>query len=111
MSGVVGVQVCAPKAGALRQVLWRLQTKLIGMQGFGSTRCLLQYFLRYEQNSLIEAVALELVTLMCARGQKAQRHQTVTKIGAEQAKISELQKTEMLLSNGWQRDLVEFCIG
>jgi hypothetical protein len=36
-------------------------------------------------------------------------HQTVTKIGAEQAKISELQKTEMLLSDGWQRDLVEFC--
>jgi hypothetical protein len=37
-------------------------------------------------------------------------HQTVTKIGAEQAKISELQKTEMLLTDGWQRDLVDFCI-
>ena len=37
-------------------------------------------------------------------------YQTVTKIGAEQTKISELQKTEMLLSDGWQRDLVKFCI-
>ena len=47
----------------------------------------------------------------CARGaKKFNCHQTVTKIGAEQAKISELQKTEMPLSDGWQRDLVEFCI-
>jgi hypothetical protein len=71
---------------------------------------LLQYFLLGEQNFLIEAVAIELVTLKCARGQKLNCHQTVTKIGAEQAKISELQKTEMPLSDGWQRDLVEFCI-
>jgi hypothetical protein len=33
---------------------------------------------------------------------------TVTKTGAEQAKISELQETEMLLSDDWQRDLVDF---
>jgi len=46
-----------------------------------------------------------------ARGAKELNcHQTVTKIGAEQANISELRKTEMLLSDGWQRDLVEFCI-
>jgi len=32
---------------------------------------LLQYFLLYEQNYLIEAVAVELVTLMCASGQNA----------------------------------------
>jgi hypothetical protein len=32
----------------------------------------------------------------------------VTKIGGKQAKISEPQKTGMLL--GWQRDLVDFCI-
>jgi hypothetical protein len=71
---------------------------------------LLQYFLLDEEDSLIEAVPLELVTLMCARGQKLNCHQTVTKIGAKQAKISELQKTEILLSDGWQRDLAEFCI-
>jgi len=56
---------------------------------------------------LIEGVAIELVTLIVREGSKSS---TVTKIGAEQAKISKLQKTEMLLSGGWQRDLVEFCI-
>ena len=34
----------------------------------GSTWCLLQYFLLDEQNYLIEAVAVELVTIKCARG-------------------------------------------
>jgi hypothetical protein len=31
---------------------------------------LLQYFLLDEENYLIEAVAIELVTLMCARGRR-----------------------------------------
>ncbi len=37
-------------------------------------------------------------------------HQTVTKIGVKQAEIGELQENWNAVSDGWQRDLVEFCI-
>src|SRR4029077_14623853 len=52
--------------------------------------------------SLLQLCAREIETLGC--------HQTVTKIGVKQPKVNELQKTGILLSDGWQRDLVESCI-
>jgi hypothetical protein len=63
-------------ARAKRKVLTRYQAR--GENGIGSGgeaaserraySCLLQYFLLYKQDYLIEAIVVELVTLMCARG-------------------------------------------
>jgi hypothetical protein len=38
----------------------------------------------------------------------AKRHQIVTVSGAKQTKTEQIQKTEISLSYGWQRNLVEF---
>jgi hypothetical protein len=49
-----------------------------------------------QQARLVANGIFELVTPMCARGQNYDCHQIVTKTGAKQAKISKLQKTEII---------------
>jgi hypothetical protein len=54
---------------------------------------------------------VELVTLMCASGQK---EATVTKLSLKLAqngpKSRKSRKLKPSVSDGWQRDLVEFCV-
>jgi len=52
-----------------------------------------QYLLFDEQNFLIEAVALEFVTLIMREWPRIDCHQIVTKMRPKQSKISKLKKT------------------
>jgi hypothetical protein len=58
----------------------------------GWTRCWLRHFLLDEQNYLIEAVAVELVTIKCREVEPLNCRQTVTKFPAKREQNRKLQK-------------------
>jgi len=97
--------------GVLR--LWKLETELIGMQEIQLDLMFVTVtFYAMSNTFLIEAVcALSFVTLMCAkRFETLNCHHIVTKIGRKQGQNQQTQKrSRIVLSDGWQRDLVEFC--
>jgi hypothetical protein len=68
-------------------------------------------FLPCEQNNSHDGVAFDLVTLTCARGQKPS---TVTKLSLKVAQnrpnLPNSKRPRLVLTDDWQRELVEFSI-